>query len=66
MRRYELVSGTIFTIIALAQLTRTVLALPVQVDGLSVPVWASGIAFLIAAILAIWAFRSVGGRPSAV
>jgi len=56
MRRYELVSGTMFAILSLIQLARTVLALPVQVDGLSVPVWPSGIAFLITAGLAIWAF----------
>lgn len=60
MRRYELVSGILFTIIALAQLTRTVLGWPVQVDGFSVPVWASGIAFLVTAFLALWAFRSSG------
>ena len=65
MRRYELVSGTMFAILSLIQLTRTVLALPVQVDGLSVPVWPSGIAFLITAGLAIWAFRSAGRRPAA-
>jgi hypothetical protein len=58
MRRYELVSGIFFTIIALAQLTRTLLGWPVQVDGFNVPVWFSGIAFLIAASLAGWAFRS--------
>jgi hypothetical protein len=58
MRRYQLVSGIFFTIIALAQLTRAVLGWPVQVDGFSVPIWASGIAFLITASLALWAFRS--------
>lgn len=60
MRRYHLVSGIVFTIIALAQLTRTLLSWPVQVDGFAVPVWASGVAFLIAASLAVWAFRSAG------
>lgn len=65
MRRYELVSGIIFTIIALAQLTRTVLGWAVQIDGFSVPVWVSGIAFVIAGGLAIWAFRSAGRAPLA-
>lgn len=59
MRRYELVSGILFSIIALAQLTRTVLGWPVQVAEVTVPIWASGVAFLIAGALAIWAFRSV-------
>ena len=66
MRRYELVSGIVFSIIALAQLTRTLLGWPVQVDLFTVPVWASGIAFLITGSLAVWAFRSAGRRPSTV
>ena len=66
MRRYELVSGVLFSIIALAQLTRTLLGWPVQVDGFNVPVWFSGVAFLITASLAVWAFRSGGRQLSAV
>ncbi len=58
MRRYELVSGIIFTIVAIVQLTRTVLGWPVQVDLFTVPVWLSGVAFLITGGMAIWAFRS--------
>lgn len=60
MRRYELVSGIFFSILALAQLARTLLGWPVQVAGFIVPVWFSGVAFLIAGSLAVWAFRSVG------
>jgi hypothetical protein len=66
MRRYELVSGVLFSIIALAQLTRALLGWPVQVDGFNVPVWFSGVAFLITASLAVWAFRSAGRQFSAV
>lgn len=58
MRRYELVSGILFTIIALAQATRTLLGWPVQVAGANVPVWASAVAFLVTGALAVWAFRS--------
>ena len=58
MRRYELVSGIIFTIVAIVQLTRTVFGWPVQVDLFTVPVWLSGVAFLITGDMAIWAFRS--------
>jgi len=65
MRRYELISGIFFAIIALAQLTRTLLGWPVQIDGFSVPVWASGLAFLIAASFAIWGIRSAGRQLSA-
>jgi hypothetical protein len=66
MRRYELVSGVLFSVIALAQLTRTLLGWPVQVDGFNVPVWFSGVAFVITAGLAVWAFRSAGRQLSAV
>ena len=57
MRRYELISGIIFTIVAVVQLLRTVLGWPVQVDLFTVPVWLSGVAFLITGSMAIWAFR---------
>jgi hypothetical protein len=58
MKRYETVSGLLFTIISLLQLTRTVLGWPARVDGFDIPVWWSGLAFLITGALAIWAFRS--------
>ena len=58
MRSYELVSGIIFTMMAVVQLIRTLLGWPVQVDLFTVPVWASGIAFLITGTMAVWAFRS--------
>ena len=66
MRRYELVSGTIFAIVSLVQLTRIVLGWPVQIDLFTVPVWFSGVAFLVAGGLAIWAFRSAGRRAAAI
>jgi hypothetical protein len=58
MRRYELVSGIIFTIISLAQATRALRGWPVEVAGASIPVWASAVAFLVTGALAVWAFRS--------
>jgi hypothetical protein len=66
MRRYELVSGAIFALVALAQVTRILLGWPLQIDGFSVPIWCSGVAFLISGSLAIWAFRSGGSGPTAV
>jgi hypothetical protein len=58
MRRYVQISGAFFSLLAVVQLTRTVLRWPVQIDGVVIPVWASGLAFLIASTFAIWAFRS--------
>jgi hypothetical protein len=61
MRRYELASGIVFTIIAAGQLTRLLLRWPVQVSNFTVPLWASLIACLVAASFAMWAFRSSKG-----
>ena len=66
MRRYELVSGGFFTLIALAQLTRTAFGWSVQVAGMSVPVWASALACLLTGALALWAFRSATRHAGAV
>ena len=57
MRRYEQVSGAVFALIALVQLTRAVFGWPAQVAGFSIPVWFSGVAFAVTGSLAIWAFR---------
>lgn len=64
MRRYKQVSGAFFILIALVQLTRAVLGWPVQVAGVTVPVCASAIAFLVTGSLAIWAFRAQRGGLS--
>ena len=61
MRRYEKVSGVLFALIALAQLTRAVLAWPAQVGSFSIPVWFSMVAFVVFAGLAVWAFRVAKG-----
>jgi len=57
MRAFLLTTGVIFSAVAAAQLARLTLALPVQVGGVSVPVWASVIPLVIASGLATWAFR---------
>jgi len=64
MPRYEQVSGIIFAIVSLVQLTRIAMGWPVQIDLFTVPLWFSVVAFIVTGALSIWAFRS-GGRPSA-
>ena len=61
MRRYAQVSGAFFGLLAAVQLTRTMLRWPVQVADVTVPVWASAFAFVIASAFAIWAFRTAKG-----
>jgi hypothetical protein len=58
MPRYENVSGVVFALIALAQLVRAILRLPVQVGSLMIPVWFSFLAAGISGGLAIWALQS--------
>jgi hypothetical protein len=58
MNRYARFSGVFFSLLALVQLTRVVLRWPVQVADVTVPVWASALAFVIAATFAVWAFRT--------
>jgi hypothetical protein len=58
MRRYVQVSGAFFGLLAAVQLTRTVMGWPVQVASMTVPVWVSGIAFIIAITFASWAWRA--------
>jgi hypothetical protein len=61
MRRYEQVSGAFFSLLAIVQLTRAVAGWPVQVATITVPVWASVVAFFIAGSFALWAFRTSSG-----
>ena len=58
MGNYERVSGTLFGLIALAQLTRSLMGLPAQVGTMTIPVWWSVMAFLVTGSMALWAFRA--------
>ena len=58
MRRYVLVSGLFLVLLACIQLLRLILGWRVTVAGVEIPLWASAVAALIAASLAIWAFRA--------
>jgi hypothetical protein len=57
MHRYAVVSGAVFTLVSLGQLLRTILAWPANVNGFQIPVWFSGIAVIVTATMAVWAFR---------
>ena len=64
MRRYALVSGVFFALLTGVQVLRFLRQWPVRVANVDVPVWASGIAALIAGSLAFWAFRSAAHSDS--
>ena len=57
-KNYIVVSGLVFGVVALAQVLRAAMQLPVHVGGVEIPVWASWVAAVVAGSLCVWAFRS--------
>ncbi|TMH76271.1 MAG: hypothetical protein E6H51_07185 [Betaproteobacteria bacterium] len=56
---FTLLAVVLFSLIALLQLLRFGLGWEVAVNGVTVPVWVSGIAFVIAAGLALMVWREM-------
>jgi hypothetical protein len=56
--KYVVTSGAVFTLVAILQALRAVGQIPLTVGSFAVPVAASWAAALVAASLALWAFRS--------
>ena len=59
---YCVVSGVLFSLVALAHLIRIVNGMPVQIDDFMVPMFVSWVGLVVPAGLAFWAFRSAHGR----
>jgi len=62
VRTYEVVSGGVFAVVAVAHALRAVCGWAIQVDAWSIPVWASWVAALVAALLSVWALRRAKAR----
>jgi hypothetical protein len=60
MRAYIQISGTLFSVVALAHALRLLQNWSVEVAGWVVPMWISAVAVLVTGGLAVWAFRVVG------
>ena len=56
-KKYCVVSGVLFTLVALAHLLRIVYGVSIQVDEVMVPMLFSWIGLAVPAALAVWAFR---------
>jgi hypothetical protein len=56
---YPIISALIFSVAAIANLTRALKQWPVQVGPLKVPMFASWIAFPVATLMAIWGFTQL-------
>ena len=54
---FTITAVALFSLIALLQLLRFTLGWEVTVNGVTVPVWVSGLAFVIAAGLAVMVWR---------
>ena len=55
---YSLIAAIIFAIVALVQLARAVFGWPVMINTFAVPLWASWVAFIVAASLAYFGWQA--------
>ena len=56
-KEYCVVSGILFSLVALAHLLRVILGISVRIDEFDLPMFVSWAGFVVPAGLAIWAFR---------
>ena len=63
MKPFTAITVVLLTLIALVQLLRFILGWEVTVNGLMVPGWLSGIAFVITAGLAVMVWREARHGP---
>lgn len=57
MKPFTTVAVVVFGLVALLQLLRVVSGWEVIVNGVAVPIWASGVAFVVAGGLAVMLWR---------
>jgi hypothetical protein len=59
IKTYCGVSATLFTIVALAHLTRLFYGWPVEIEATTIPMLVSWVGFIVPGVLAAWGFREV-------
>lgn len=57
MKPFSAVAALVLALVAVIQLLRFILGWQVVVNGVSIPLWASAIAFVVAAGLAVMVWR---------
>ena len=57
MKPFTLIAIVVFSLVALLQLLRIVMGWEVTVNRVAIPIWASGVAFLMATALAFMLWR---------
>lgn len=60
---FSLTVGMIFLLIAFAHLVRLVFGAPVVIEGVSIPLWASGVAVLVTGFLSYEGFHFARKAP---
>jgi hypothetical protein len=53
---YVMASAIIFTVVGLVHLLRAIQGWPVELGAWLIPVWVSGVAFVLSGGLALWGF----------
>ena len=57
MKPFTVISIIVFSLVAILQLTRLVLGWEVSVNGVAIPVWVSGVAFIVSGGLGVMLWR---------
>jgi hypothetical protein len=57
MKPFTAIAAVVLALIAMLQLLRLILAWPVSVNGVLIPVWVSAIAFVVTAGLSVMLWR---------
>jgi hypothetical protein len=57
MKPFTTIAVVVFSLVALMQLLRFMLGWEISVNGIAIPIWASGFAFVIAGVLALMLWR---------
>ena len=57
MKPFTTLASGVFALVALFQLLRFVRAWPISINGIAIPVWASAIAGVVAAVLSVMVWR---------
>jgi membrane protein implicated in regulation of membrane protease activity len=60
---FTVVAVVVLSLVSLLQLLRLVLGWPITINGVAIPLWASGVAFVFAAALAAMVWRERRSRP---
>jgi hypothetical protein len=63
LKPFTTIAVVVFSLVALLQLLRVVAGWAITVNGITIPIWASVIAFVVAAALAAMLWREAHQSP---